>query len=170
MTLVNRGTEAMSSLQVRAFVGKDTAGGDPLAVRHVTRLEPGERRLVVVPFALSSPALGRYTVSGRVFAADGTRDFAAPTANDPWALELMIPLTLLVVARGVRRRERARVAAGVVADPLQGSSPDVGVIDAGRSRAPVYDPVASAPALVPNGHPTGNGSRQTPVTAYATQT
>jgi hypothetical protein len=108
---------------------------------------------VRVPVELLAPAWGDYSVFGTVYGPATPVRFSAGTSNEPWGLELALPLLLLVGARIVRRSERKRretqmalaAAAPLAADPghalLQESSPAVGSSDDEGLESPAYDPL-----------------------------
>jgi hypothetical protein len=170
VTLQNRGQSATPPLEIGGGVGRGVEDGASFTTREVGRLAPGARRTVDVPISLSAPAHGDYVVFGTVYGLDAPVRFRARTANDPWALFLAVPLVLVVVARILRRRERARKAeadaaaisvapAGpateIVLQPFPDCSPEVGDGDRGRYPSHSYDPndprrepAASAASLV----------------------
>jgi hypothetical protein len=153
LQLRNRSEQPMTGLRVSATVGRDGDAGTPLGGRAVPEIEPGETRTVSVPVTIDAPTWGDYEIRGRVSGADASVPFRSTTSNDPWGLELLLPLALIVVARVLRRRERARDRALEVSstapstwppaeiDLLQDCSPEVGADDGKRSPAPVYDPI-----------------------------
>lgn len=158
VTLENRGTSALIHLRVVGTVGRGASSGEPIPVRRIERLDPGTRRTISLPVQISAPAWGDYMVSGRVYGSGEAVAFRVKTSNDPWGLELLVPLTLLVIAHVLRRRERAarlreqQAAALVASSPLEGSSPDVGAKDEGSSPSHVYDPDRSMVPSAGNGH------------------
>ncbi len=158
VTLENRGTAALTNLRVVGTVGRGASSGEPIPVRRVARLEPGKRRTVSLPVRISAPAWGDYVVAGRVYGSDEAVAFRVKTTNDAWGLALLLPLALLVMAHALRRRERAsrlreeQAAALAWSSSLEGSSPDVGAADEGRSPSHVYDPDRSMAPSVGNGH------------------
>ena len=167
VTLHNRGPSATPTLDVGGAVGRSVENGESFSTREVGKLAPGARRTVDVPISLSTPAHGDYVVYGTVYGLDAPVRFRAETANDPWALWLLVPLALIVVARILRRRERARrrdaevgtppqtPRTEIVLEPFLQCSPEVGDGDQGRYPSHSYDPddprrepAASAASLV----------------------
>jgi hypothetical protein len=148
LTLRNRSDQPLSGLRVGGMVGRDAGGGTPLDSRAIAPIAPGSLRKVTIPIDLDAPVWGDYVVSGRVYRYDAAVPFESTTSNDPWGLELLLPLALIVVARWLRRRDRAREADAVLppavgltsSELLQDCSPEVGVDDGMRSRGPAYDP------------------------------
>jgi hypothetical protein len=146
----NAGNTDVSGIRVAAVVGRDRHSGEPVGTRVIAHLAPGERRRVVLRFELPTPAYGEYVVYGTASATNSATDFAAETSNDPWALELLLPVVLLVLAMVLRRREQARKqreAAAALARALsfRQCSPDVGGNGSERSGAPSYDSAVPDP-------------------------
>jgi hypothetical protein len=148
LTLRNRSGGPITGVRVVAAVGRDRANAEPIASVSVGKLAAGATATVRVPVELLAPAWGEYHVFGTVYGPARPVEFSAETTNEPWGLELLLPLLLLVWARIARRRERSRTAAEatlVTATSahalLQESSPRVGPSDDGRWESPAYDPV-----------------------------
>ena len=110
VTLRNEGRYPIQNLRVVAAIGRNASSGSPLAVRPVDVVEPGADVTIRVPVSLSAPAYGRYDVVGTVYGLAAPAQFDATTSNDPWALELLVPLSLLALrgARGSDLRGRRR--------------------------------------------------------------
>lgn len=138
--LRNTGTDPVRGLVVTAAVGRRGADATPVGRRTVDEVAPGATARVTVPVALDAPTWGRYEVRGSVFGLSAPVAFEAQTQVDPWLVEVLVPLTLLVVAGAARRRERRRAAADPDGDLLADSSLRVGADDEGRSRAGAYGP------------------------------
>jgi len=172
---LTNGSKTPADLHVVAEVGKH-GDKESIAARNVRGLQPGEHRRLRLPFVISAPAWGTYTVTGSVYGTSTPLGFRATTSNDPWLLELMVPVLLIVVAETVRARERrerrrheAAVAASMAAagagwDPpvtATESSPEVGDSYAERYQGSPYDPSRNG------GHVgvTGAGNGAVPVSA-----
>jgi hypothetical protein len=147
LTLDNRGPSATPPLQVTGGVGRDVESGEAFSSRQLATIPAGARRTITIPIELSTPAHGDYAVFGTVYGLDAPVRFHRGTSADPWALELAVPLLVLVVARVVRRRERRRAAESIAAatpelvlEPFPDCSPEVGNGDEGRYPSPSYDP------------------------------
>jgi hypothetical protein len=112
LTLDNRGDTPITGLSVVAAVGHDRRSGEPIDRIELPTVAANEHLVQRIPFTLSTPAFGDYRVSGSVYGLQTPIRFTSSTSNDPWALELLVPLALLVLARIVRVRERARREAG----------------------------------------------------------
>jgi hypothetical protein len=112
LTLHNRGRSEIEGLRVVSDVGRSASSGSPLAVRAVAALEPGAQVTLRIPVTLGAPAFGEYQVTGTVYGLASPAQFGVTTNNDPWALELLAPITLLALAQILRRRERQRERAG----------------------------------------------------------
>jgi hypothetical protein len=153
VTVDNRGDETRD-VRVSAVVGRNRSSGEPLASRH-TAVPGHTRRQITVPFDLPAPAFGDYVVYGDVSSGNDGITFSAAADNDPWALELLIPIALLVLAQCIRwrtraARSRARVPADAAPDESFGeSSPEVGAGAEERSPSPTYDPVGAPATAVP---------------------
>ena len=73
----------------------------------------GAHHTVRIPFTVSAPFYGDYTVAGTVYGLPTATDFHADLDNDPWAAELLLPIALLVIAEILRLRDqRARAVRG----------------------------------------------------------
>jgi hypothetical protein len=149
LSLHNRGAKTLTHLRVVGSVGKGSSSGEPLPMRIVGSLAPGATKTITVPVDIAAPVWGRYAVKGRVYGADAAVPFSTSTSNDPWALELLIPVALLVVAQIARRRERAergressvQVPGEAAPELFEGSSLPVGEVDEPRSQWSPYDPL-----------------------------
>jgi hypothetical protein len=155
LTIDNRGVSDTPPLRIIGGVGRDATSGEGFASRLIPPLAGGEHRTVTIPVEMSVPAFGDYVVFGTIYGLDAPVTFRADTDNDPWALELAIPVLLLVGAQLARRRERCRAArepaslpvlevpraepTEIVLDPLPECSPDVGDRDEERYPTPSYD-------------------------------
>jgi hypothetical protein len=145
VTLRNRGATALTGMRIVAFVGRDRGSGEPVASSPVSSLAPNAEETVEFPVELSAPTWGRYVVFGKVYGLARPVSFESHTDTTPWGFQVLLPLALLVVARILRRRERARrrVQEPVELAPamaLSQRSPDVVTLDEGRYGGPVYDP------------------------------
>lgn len=143
LTLTNRGASPMTGLRIVSQVGRAGGVSAPIPPATISSLAPGERRTVTLPFEIDAPAYGTYVVTGSVYGLAAPVTFRASTTNDPWALELLPAVLLLVVAQFVRRRERARKRergdAAAVASALSESSPELGDPYLGRCGVSPYD-------------------------------
>jgi hypothetical protein len=174
VTLRNNGITTVSGLRLVAYLGRDRSSGEPVESRPVAALGPGSSVALEFPVDIAAPAFGDYEVFGRLYGLDRPVPFAATTNVSPWAWEVIIPLVLLVLARVLRRRDRARaeqrarlaataeapVPAPATTEPvptaprtpvsvtLYERSPDVVSLDEGRSAAPAYDPHRRREAVV----------------------
>jgi hypothetical protein len=144
ITLRNMGTTPLSGMRVVAFVGRDRSSGEPVASAPVSALAPQTAETLEFPVEISAPTWGTYVVYGTVYGLDVPVSFTARTETTPWAWQVMLPLALLVVARILRRRDRARARpraeSAVAPVTLSQSSPDVVSLDEGRYSGSVYDP------------------------------
>ena len=104
VTVDNRGADARA-VRVTAVAGRNRHSGEPLASRRVT-VAADTRREVTVPFELPAPAWSDYVVYGDVSSGNEAVSFSAGADNDPWALELLLPIGLLLVAQVIRWRRR----------------------------------------------------------------
>jgi len=148
LVVSNGGTTEVAGLRVAAVVGRDRRSGELVAGKELAPLKPGERRRVLMPVRLPAPSFGDYVVYGTVSNLNGAlTSFSAETSNDPWALWLVVPAALLVVARLLRRHEKRRAAVSrpavqtprvIVIPPLPQSSPDVGASSDWRWATPSY--------------------------------
>src|SRR5262249_15471610 len=106
LRLRNRSSEAVGPLEVVASVFRGgSAEGSPL-MANVDPIPAGETRTISLPFTLAAPVWGDYAVRGNITGLAAPLRFKVRSTNEPWALELAIPLTLLVIAQILRRRER----------------------------------------------------------------
>lgn len=136
-------------------------GNEPIAA-HLPPVPAGKTRTVSVPFRLSFPAYGHYRVAGSIYGLAVPITYTTKTGNDPWALWLLIPLTLLAIAQYFRKRERDRRRAEAAADEaaaalaaqypvyeyppaaFRESSPGVGYPALGLTAPATYDPAREA--------------------------
>jgi hypothetical protein len=107
VTLRNRGLTPIKDLRIVSNVGRGNDGA-PIATRTVRSLPASAVRKVRVPFHLGAPSYGTYTVHGTVYGLATSVTFHTRTDADPWALELMIPMVLIVFAEILRKKERDR--------------------------------------------------------------
>jgi hypothetical protein len=154
VTLHNTGATPLRNLRIVGSVGKSKTNAEPIDHPAPVSLAAGEVKRIPVGVHVSAPAWGGYRVFGAVYGAAAPTTFAVAASNDPWALELMVPLLLLVLAYFVHRheqrvKERERLAAIEAAhrEEFRPSSPDVGALDGGRWGSPTYDPEGSEPTL-----------------------
>jgi len=153
----NAGSQALDDVTVSGVIGRDRSSGAPVATRTISRLEVGTERVVAMDTTVGFPAWGDYVVYGTASTPSVAAGFAVTTHGDPWALELMIPLALVVVARVLRRRQAARVPLSVEHDTRPPAvlatgpdcSPDVGTRDQLRCASVPYAPIGRV--AVPNG-------------------
>src|SRR5205823_1486957 len=61
-----------------------------------------------IPFTLAAPVYGDYVVRGSIYGPALPIRFSAGTSSEPWALELGLPLALLLIAQVLRARDRLR--------------------------------------------------------------
>ena len=145
LTLTNTGTTTMTGLRVVSEVGRAHQSGAPIPPAVIAALAPGERRTVSMPFVIDAPVYGTYVVTGSVYGLAAPVTFRASTSNDPWALELVPVIVLLVVAQILRQRERSKQRALAELEQQQAaraalpqSSPEVGSSYGERSGADPY--------------------------------
>lgn len=145
VTVENRNPAEITDLRVSAVVGRDHRSGTPVATRAVGPLAAGARRRISIPVDLPTPTFGDYVVYGDVSGGNIAEPFTTETSNDPWGLELLLPVALLLAAQVLRRRARSRRERAVV-EPLppsfQECSPEVGADAEERSPWSAYDPIA----------------------------
>ncbi len=125
VTVVNHGGEPVDGLRVVGAVGRRRTDGEPIHSTEVGELVAGESRRVVMPFSLSTPAWGSYEAFGSVYGTRTPVRFSARTTNDPWGIQVALPLALLVWARIERRRQRRRRVLVVTSDPALAAGADV---------------------------------------------
>ncbi|HEY3670843.1 MAG TPA: hypothetical protein VGN51_07910 [Acidimicrobiia bacterium] len=124
VTIDNGSADALEDLRVVAAVGRGRGSGEPLPSRAVRRIGAGVHRTVRIPFTVSAPFYGDYTVAGTVYGLPTATAFHADLDNDPWAAELLLPIALLVLAETLRvrdrraRRREAAADAAVAATPI----------------------------------------------------
>jgi hypothetical protein len=148
---ITNSSASAAHLHVVAEVGKGHEK-EPIAARNVRALQPGGHRRLDMPFVISAPAWGTYTVTGSVYGGASPVVFRSTTSNDPWLLELMVPILLIMIAELMRARERRdrrlqtaaeaeQLAAEATAAPVPGeSSPEVGGSYGERYPVAPYDP------------------------------
>jgi hypothetical protein len=154
LTLHNTTDQQLTGLRLNGEVGRRAGdNGQPISSR-LPDLAPGATRQVSVPFALSAPSWGHYVVTGSIYGSAVPVTYQVKTATEPWALELALPLLLILIAEILRYRERkerkaeeAAAAAEAQAwapyaypPPYRESSPGVGYPVDGRSSAGLYHP------------------------------
>jgi hypothetical protein len=149
LTMHNRSLGTISGLRVVGEVGHvHSQEGQPLG-RPVPDIAAGATRVVRVPFTITAPVFGTYAVHGSVYGLAAPLTFRLTTKSEPWALELALPLALLLIAQYLRHRDRVRrrrEAAMVDPDELLAApsvfpqcSPGVGVEDDRYWHSPSYD-------------------------------
>ncbi len=168
VTVTNHGAEPVDGLRVVGAVGRRRTDGEPIESTEVGELVAGESRRIVMPFALSTPAWGSYEAFGSVYGTRSPIRFSARTTNDPWGIQVALPLILLVWARIERRRRRRRRVLVVATDPSATPAADVAAtlpegspvvpngVD-GRWSGPAYLPAVNGHARAP--HARGGRSR-----------
>jgi hypothetical protein len=132
LAIRNSSGERLQNLRVVGSLNRGS-NDQALPVTRVPVLEPNVLTKVEVPFSIAAPAFGTYTVHGTLYAAGTAAAFETTTNNSLWMYWLVIPLTLLVIARGMRRREKRLAKA-----ELPQSSLDVGDPDDLRWAQPAY--------------------------------
>jgi hypothetical protein len=156
----NVGTSPISGLRVVGVVGRGGLDGEPFGMPIVGAVAPGQRRTVVVPFQLAAPAHGDYVARGSVYGLSAPIQFRTTTSSEPWGLELLVPLALLLLAQLMRHRERARERSTALpveveavddhaSEAFAESSPRVGDGDPGHWGAPPYDHAHVGPEVAP---------------------
>jgi hypothetical protein len=156
LTVRNTGDSALDGLRVAGRVGhQGTDEGAPIDA--VVPLVPAQSvRQVVVPVTLTAPVYGDYVVTGAIYGPAVPVRFVEHTSSEPWALELGLPLALLLLAQMIRARDRrrrrdgeARIAAEAAAaaevaaiarvhDAL--APPVPALVDAGQTEFPQSSP------------------------------
>jgi hypothetical protein len=161
LSMHNRSLGTISGLRVVGEFGHvHSQEGQPLGAT-VPDIPAGETRVVRVPFTIPAPVWGTYTVHGSVYGLAAPVTFHLTTKNEPWALELAVPLALLLMAQLVRRRDRrrrrddraAREAADQTTAPLEfpQCSPAVGVEDDRYWESSPYDRRGMGPDITAAG-------------------
>lgn len=153
MTVRNDSDRTIEEIRVVGAVGRKRSDAEPIASATIDALPSGTASTVRIPVRIGVPAWGRYEVFGSVYGLDVPGRFSATTTNDPWGLQLVIPVVLLLLAWWAHRREDDEAAMDTpveepveepvvepAADSLRESSPAVGAGDEGRSPAPSYAP------------------------------
>lgn len=106
VTLRNEGTTALTDLPLSLALGRGPEPADLVTAPALGSLNPGQERTYDIPFSLTAPAFGRYTVRGEIGGLDEPIAFTAHTASYPWALPLLgallVPLPLLTRRRKPR--------------------------------------------------------------------
>jgi hypothetical protein len=151
LTVRNLGDHEVAGLRVAGTVGHHERNGDPFSAP-LPPVPAGATRTVHVPVTVPMPSWGSWHVTGAIYGATTPIEFTVKTKHDPWALELAVPLALLLVARVLRireRRRRARDASAVAVAAAAATaarspqfpecSPGVGPEDDGRWAPPPYD-------------------------------
>ena len=108
LVLRNNGAVPLTGLRVVAQVGREGGSGSPLPPIAVPVIAARARVVLRTRADLAAPAVGVYEVHGTIYGLAAPVEFRAGTSNEPWAIELLVPVLLLVAAQRVRRRERAR--------------------------------------------------------------
>ena len=165
----NRGDQDVTGLRVAGTVGHGAGGGDPFSAP-LPVVPADATRTVRVPVAVPAPSWGTWHVAGAVYGSTSPIAFVLETEHDPWALELAIPVLLLLLARYLRwcerRRQRRAEPLAALADAAETastefpqSSPVVGVDDR-RSwvSSPYSDAVVSEAVPPPDGAPVPVGA------------
>jgi hypothetical protein len=142
LRIANRSTATLTGLRFVASAGHGRGSASPVASRRLAPIAAGAERVVRIPLDLAAPAFGDYVVFGSVYGLDAPVAFSAKASNEPWGLELLLPLLLLVFAQIARRNERARARM-----PLQQSSSGVEGLYSDRSSANGWIPRDAGPAV-----------------------
>lgn len=108
LTLRNRGLTPLTGLRTVAEVGRDAHSGAPIATRTVRTLAPNAAVTVKIPIHIDAPTYGSYTVHGTVYGLAAPVTFHTETDADPWAVELLLPIALVIIAEILRKKERDR--------------------------------------------------------------
>jgi len=141
LTIANHGTSALNGLRFVASAGRGRDSAAPVASRRLAPIAAGAAHVIRIPLDLAAPAFGNYVVFGSVYGLDAPVPFSAKASNEPWGLELLLPVLLLVLAQLARRRERRERAA------LQQSSSGVESLYNDRSSANGWIPRDAGPAV-----------------------
>jgi hypothetical protein len=141
LTIANHGTSTLNGLRFVASAGHGRDSASPVAARSLAPIAAGATHVVRLPLDLSAPAFGNYVVFGSVYGLDAPVPFSAKASNEPWGLELLLPLLLLVLAQLARSRERRERLA------LQQSSSGVEGPYSDRSSANGWIPRDAGPAV-----------------------
>ena len=130
VTVRNSGQSATPALHLGGGVGRSRGGGDPFPTRTIGPIAPGTARMLRIPVDISGPSWGNYVVYGTLFGLDRQLQFERKTSGDPWALELAIPVLILLYAAGgpaarasSARRSRGRRGVGTGGRPDRGHVP-----------------------------------------------
>ena len=132
LRLTNNSGAPLSGLRLVVTVGRSADGGETVDAPPLPEVPATSTRVVRVPIELAAPAWGDYTVVGSVYGVPAPVRFEAPTTNDAWGWFLAIPIALVILARILRRRERARAGREeqtrpIPAPVMPGILPPVGV-------------------------------------------
>jgi sortase A len=107
--LDNTGTEALRDLDLVLDLGR-AAGNAAMPPVPLGDVPVGGHRVVEVPITVVAPALGRYTVEGRIDGLDGPVAVTASTAVWPWLLPPVLLMVWVVGALARRAWRRVRAA------------------------------------------------------------
>jgi sortase A len=108
--LDNAGTTPVRGLDMVVDLGR-AAGDRALPPVPLGDVAVNQHRVVEVPVTIAGPAVGRYTVSGRIDGADAGVEVVAHTSVWPWLLPpvlLMVWILWFVARRALHRRRAAR--------------------------------------------------------------
>jgi hypothetical protein len=112
LSIRNTGSSAVDDLTMTAAVGRDDQRGEPLRLPALEPLEAGQVQQYELPFTLSAPAFGRYTVFGTVYGPGDPVTFSTRVSNSTQLLFVALAaLAAVVVVYAVLRLRRRRVAA-----------------------------------------------------------
>ncbi|HXY94507.1 MAG TPA: hypothetical protein VEP49_18660, partial [Acidimicrobiia bacterium] len=159
LSVHNSSSGVVTGLRVVGSVGHDKTEGEPIN-QTLGAVPANTTRQFRVPFVIGAPVWGDYTVHGSIYGLAAPVNFSVPMSNEPWGIELAVPIFLLAVAQLLRRRERAQrraeeaqAPASEEAEPalFPESSPSLGDYDLGAFGGPAYDrprpePTAAATA------------------------
>jgi len=145
LVLSNRSAAPLAGLRFTGTVGHSDRVGAPFAAA-LPDVPPGASVTVRVPFTIPFPAVGHYVVSGTVSGLDAPVAVRGTAANDPWAIELVLPIGLIVLAQLSRRRRRPLPVGPQVSTDC---SPAVGVGDQSDFQSPSYDATQSSVVVEP---------------------
>jgi hypothetical protein len=155
LSMHNHSLGTISGLRVVGEFGHvHTDEGQPIGAK-VPDIAAGETLVLRVPFTIAAPVWGTYSVHGTVYGLAAPLTFRLTSSSEPWALELALPLALLLIAQLIRHRDRVqrqRADAAAAAAPLSPAefphcSPVVGVADDGHWESRPYDRRGMAPDI-----------------------